>query len=262
VAREAERQQRAVRVHLKIDTGMGRAGAFVEEAVEVARAIAASPWLALEGLLTHFAAADDPAHFAFTREQIRRFDAARAALAEAGFRFRWEHAAASAAILRFPQARYSMVRSGLALFGYAGRGPGGLAQRQALRLTTQVVSVKELPPGHAVGYGRTFAASRPRRIAIVAVGYSDGYPWALSNEGWMLAGGGRCPVVGRVSMDVTMLDVTDAPTVVQPGDEVVVFGPGTDEPSLLELAELAGTLPYELLTRISPRVRRIFRTSL
>jgi alanine racemase len=263
LAAEAERQQRAVRVHLKVDTGMGRAGALVEDAVAVAKTVQASPWLVLEGLATHFAAADDPAHDAFTREQIRRFEAARAALGEAGIRPRWEHAAASAAIARFPEARYSMVRAGLALFGYA-RLPAcaaPLAQRPVLRLVTRVVSVKELPPGHAVGYGRTFAAGEARRIAVVAVGYGDGYPWALSNRGWMLAGGRRCPVVGRVSMDVATLDVTAA-AAVEPGDEVVVFGPGPEEPSLLELADLAGTIPYELLTRISPRVRRIFRTSL
>ncbi len=263
LAAEAERQQRAVRVHLKVDTGMGRAGAAPEQAVELARAIAASSWLALEGLMTHFAAADDPTDDEFTRRQIGQFDAVRAALAAAGFSFRFEHAAASAAVARFPEAHYSLVRCGLALFGYvavAEQVP--LEQQPVLRLTTQVVSVKELPAGHAVGYGRTFSTTGgPRTLAVVALGYSDGYPWALSNRGWMLVGGRRCPVVGRVSMDVTTLDVTELGASVRPGDEVVVFGPDPGEPSLVELATLAGTIPYELLTRISPRVRRIFRSS-
>ncbi len=263
LAAEAERQRRNLRVHLKVDTGMGRAGAFVEDALAVAEAVRASSWLLLEGLMTHFAAADEPAQDAATRAQIARFEAARRALAAAGLEPRYEHAAASAAIARFPEAHYSMVRVGLGLFGYsevAERVP--LGQQPVLRLTTQVVSVKTLPPGHAVGYGRTYTTpAEPRRIAVVALGYNDGYPWALSNRGWMAVGGERCPVVGRVSMDVTMLDVTAVPGPVAAGDEVVVFGPGPGEPSLNELARLAGTIPYELLTRISSRVRRIFRLS-
>lgn len=259
---EAARQQRAVRVHLKIDTGMGRGGAAASEALDLARALEAAPWLVFEGLMTHFAAADDPTQDAFTREQIRRFDLARSALTGEGFRFRYEHAAASAAIARFPEAHYTMVRTGLALFGYS-QVPElvPLGQRPVLRLTTQVISVKELPAGHGVGYGLTFTTPEARRIAIVALGYSDGYPWALSNLGWMLVGGARCPVVGRVSMDVTAIDVSAVRPPVAPGDEVVVFGPDSAEPSVGELARLAGTIPYELLTRISPRVRRIFRTS-
>jgi Alr-MurF fusion protein len=263
VAAEAERQRRAVKVHLKLDTGMGRAGAFASEAVALAAAVASHEWLVLEGLATHFAAADDPAHDDFTRGQVRRFDAAREALARAGIALRWVHAANSAAIARFPEAHYTMVRTGLALLGYsrvAARVP--LPQEPVLRLTTQVVSVKELPPGHAVGYGLTYGVGEnPRTIAIVALGYSDGYPWALSNQGWMLAGGHRCPVVGSVCMDVTLLDVSDVPGGVRPGDEVVVFGPDPEEPQLPDLARLANTIPYELLTRISHRVRRIYRTS-
>jgi alanine racemase len=261
LAAEAAAQQRAVRVHLKIDTGMGRAGIFEGQAVELARRIEAEEWLTLEGLMTHFAAAEDPAHDAFTADQIDRFDAVRTALAEAGIRVRWEHAANSAGLDRFPRARYSMVRTGLALFGYSVTG---LAQRPILRLTTRVVSVKELPPGHPVGYGLTFTTPTARHIAVVALGYTDGYPWSLSNRGWMAVHGKRCPVVGRVSMDVTMVDVTDlieAGEEVQPGDEVVVFGPDPGEPSLPALARLAETIPYELLTRISPRVRRIYRAS-
>jgi len=260
LAREAERQRRAVRVHLKVDTGMGRSGAFPAEVPELARAIRASEWLMLEGLATHFAAAEDPAEDAFTREQIRRFNAVRAALAASGITVPWVHAAASAAIARFPEAHYTMVRSGLALFGYAevegGRVP--LPQLPVLRLTTRVIAVKEIPPGHTVGYGRTFTAEGPREIAVVALGYNDGYPRSLSNRGWMAVRGRRCPVVGRVSMDVATLDVTDLGGQVRPGDEVVVFGPAPGEPSLTDLARLAGTIPYELLTRLSPRVRRIF----
>ena len=261
---EAARQQRAIRVHIKIDTGMGRAGIFPEQLAQLVRAVQDCEWLALEGLMTHFAAADDPAHDDFTRQQIRRFDEARAVLREMGVEVRWQHAANSAGVARFPEARYSMVRAGLALFGYYRPVDprADLHEQPVLRLVTQIVSVKTLPPRHHVGYGLTFTTPpEPRRIAVVAIGYNDGYPWALSNKGWMLVRGVRCPVVGRVCMDVLMIDVTDVGEAAQAGDEVVVFGPDPEEPSLNDLAELAGTIPYELLTRISPRVRRIFRTS-
>lgn len=260
---EARRQRRAVRVHLKIDTGMGRAGSPVDRAAELAQRVAGCEWLRLEGLMTHFAAADDPEADDFTRRQIERFDRARAALDGAGLTPRWVHAANSAAIARFPEAHYTMVRTGLALFGYSAvEERVALGQQPALRLVTQVVSVKRLPPKHKVGYGMTWGTeNEERRIAVVALGYSDGYPWALSNRGWMSLHGVRCPVVGRVCMDVTMLDVSELGERARPGDEVVVFGPDEGDPELLELAELAGTIPYELLTRISPRVRRIFRSS-
>ncbi|MCB1037417.1 MAG: hypothetical protein KDD47_26540, partial [Acidobacteria bacterium] len=157
----------------------------------------------------------------------------------------------------------TMVRAGLALFGYC-RLPRGtrLAQHPILRLVTHVISVRTVEAGQALGYGLTYRAGEGgRTVALVALGYNDGYPWALSNRGWMAIHGVRCPVVGRVSMDVTSLDVTALGRKVAPGDEVTVFGPGPEDPPLNELADLAGTIPYELLTRLSGRVRRIFRTS-
>lgn len=257
VAREAERQRRSVRVHVKVDTGMGRAGCEPGEAPALVDRVEADPWLVWDGLMTHFAAADDPDATDFTRRQIAAFDAVLASL---GRRPRWVHAANSAGIARFPEATYDMVRSGIALWGY---GPTGrVATEPVLRLTTRVVSVKEVPAHHPVGYGRTWETGEtPRRIAVVALGYADGYPWSLSNRGEMTVNGQRCPVVGRVCMDVTMLDVTGVPGVA-PGVEVVVYGPGPDEPDLVHCAELAGTLPYELLTRLSSRVRRVFESSL
>jgi alanine racemase len=260
---EAQRQRRSVRLHLKIDTGMGRAGCRPEDALAVAQAIVASEWLVLDGLMTHFSASDDPGSDAFTEQQIARFEAVRTQLATQGIAPRWTHASNSAAIARFPEATYDLVRTGLALFGYSRVAERrALGQQPALTLTTRVVSVKTLPPGETVGYGRTFAiGDTPRRIAVVALGYSDGYPWSLSNRGVMRIGAHRVPVVGRVCMDVTMLDVTDVPGV-EAGDPVVVFGPGPDDPSLLDLAERAGTIPYEMLARLSPRIRRVFESSL
>lgn len=260
---EARAQQMPVRLHLKIDTGMGRAGTTLEEVEALLSNVRASSWLSLEGLMTHFAAADDPAQDDFTRAQIAHFENARVALRRAGEQPRWEHAANSAALIRFPEAHYSLVRAGLSLLGYC-QIPGAdiLPQLPALRFVTQVIAVKTIPAGGAVGYGRTFrAGDHPLKVALVAIGYNDGYPWALSNRGWMRLGDQRCPVVGRVSMDVTQIDVSRLDREPRPGDEVTVFGPDEKDPSLLDLARLAGTIPYEMLTRISSRVRRIFRSS-
>ncbi len=260
---EAAAQRRAVRVHLKVDTGMARSGATVSEAPDLARILEASPWLTLEGLMTHFAAAEDPAQDEFTTLQIRRFREAEARLAASGFEPRWRHACNSAGLARFPQAHGTMVRAGLALFGYCRFTDGtALEQHPALRLVSHVISVRKIDAGQALGYGLTYQAPKDgSTIALVALGYNDGYPWSLSNRGWMAVRGRRCPVVGRVSMDVTSIDVTELGDLVTPGEEVTVFGPGPEDPSLGEMARLAGTIPYELLTRISHRVRRIFRTS-
>lgn len=248
--REGERQHRGVRVHLKVDTGMGRAGCAPQDAPALAARIEASSWCRFDALMTHFAAADEPDADAFTQQQIDTF---RQVVEQLPVQPRWIHASNSAGIHRF-DARFSMVRSGLALYGYAGFG-----NEPVLRLVTRVVSVKTVPQGHPVGYGRTWTAPGDRRIAVVALGYGDGYPWALSNKAWMTVGGHRCPVVGRVCMDVTMLDVTEAGEVAA-GDPVTVFG--GDGPALEWLAEQAGTIPYELLTRLTPRIRRIFESSL
>ncbi len=212
--------------------------------------------------MTHFAAADEPEHDPYTMGQIRAFrevvDAARAA----GLVPRWIHACNSAGLARFSEAHFTMVRTGIGLLGYAEVGGAPLlGQRPVLQLVTRVVSVKTIPAGHAVGYGMTWAApGAPRRVAVVALGYGDGYPRALSNCGEMAVRGARVAVVGRVCMDVSMIDVTGVDGV-EAGDEVVVFGVGPDEPSLVEASRRAGTIPYELLTRISHRVRRIYGAS-
>jgi alanine racemase len=259
LAAEAERQQRPVRVHLKVDSGMGRAGCVPGDAPRLAASIRDSRWLRLDGLMTHFASSEDPAADDDTRAQIAVFRGALAAVTEVAGRPRWVHACNSAAIARFPEAHFDMVRAGLGLLGYVRVGGAPLeGQRPVLRLVTRVVSVRELPPGQAVGYNATWSTGdAPATVAVVALGYGDGYPWSLSNRGWMVVRGVRCPVVGRVSMDVTTLDVSAAPGV-RAGDEVVVFGPGDGEPELEQLAAAAGTIPYELLTRLTSRVRRVY----
>ena len=262
LADAAARARRRTRVHVKVDTGMSRAGARPEEAVQLAMAVVQDPWLELEGLMTHFAASDDPAEDAFTRQQIARFSQVIAGLAAQDVHPRYVHACNSAAIARFPEAHFTMVRSGLGLLGYTTvDGEPMLGTRPVLRLTTRVVAVRWVEEGEPVGYGLTWRAKARSRIAVVALGYGDGYPRALSNLGSMSVAGQLCPVVGRVCMDVTMLDVTAVPDAVEAGDEVVVFGSGPNEPDLGEHAELADTIPYEILARLSPRVRRIFHSA-
>jgi len=255
----ARAQNAEVAVHIKVDTGMGRCGLLPTDALDTVRAALQSTSLRIEGLMTHLASADEPDP-AFTLAQIERFEAFVAQAKQLGARPRWIHAANTAGSVRFPTSRYSMVRSGIGLLGYAEL-PDGNPFTPVLRLTTRVVTAKLLPEGGPVGYGSTWRVPEgagPRRIAVVAIGYNDGYPRHLSNCGWMTVHGVACPVVGRVCMDVTMIDVTDVPSRVEAGDEVVVYGSRAGEPTLQEMAERAGTIAYELLTRISPRVRRIF----
>ncbi len=245
-------------VHLKVDTGMGRSGAEVRDVSTLAARIVASPHLRAEGLMTHLASAEDPAADTHTNEQLDRFDEAILLASAASFVPRWIHAANSSAVARHPRARYSLVRTGIGLLGYAERAES-VGTRPALRLVTQVIACRDVPPGRGVGYGSTWVAGPGgARIATVAIGYADGLLRALSNRGSMTIHGVRVPIVGRICMDVTMLDVSGVPDDIAPGTEVVVFGHGDNEVRVDEAAALAGTISYELLTRISPRVRRIF----
>ncbi len=259
--RAASGRGEVVDVHLEVDTGMSRMGARPDEAVELAAYVASKGGVELRGAMTHFAAADDPAEDDFTRGQIARFDATVAAIRAAGHDLEVVHAANTAAAWRFPEARYDVVRVGLGLYGVAPSTAVGAAGtfRLALRFTSRVLQVRDVEAGESVGYGRTWRADRPSRIATVAIGYNDGFPRFMSNGGEVLIRGHRCPVVGNVCMDATMVDVTEVEGVVE-GDEVVLFG--AQNGARIEVDELArrgNTITYEILTGISPRVRRIFR---
>ena len=247
----AARQQKTVDVHLKCDTGMGRIGVRTgEECREVLEEIARSPHVRLPGAFTHFSDADgdDPA---YSLEQMRRFDTLRA-LMPPGLLF---HAAASAAGVRFPEARYQMVREGISLYG-CPCVPGGPALRPALSWHTEIAYVKTLPPGECVSYGRTFRTDRETRVATLPVGYGYGYHRALSGRGQVLIGGKRCPVLGRVCMDQIMADVTDVPPEeCGIGAPVVLLGrQGNEEITADELAARAGTISYEMLLAATARV--------
>ena len=254
----AARQKRTVDVHLKCDTGMGRIGVRTkDECLAVLDEIARSPHVRLTGAFTHFADADgdDPA---YSLEQARRFEELRSPLPP-GLLL---HAAASAAAVRFPQARYQMVRQGIALYGCLDL-PEGPKLRPALSWHTEIAYVKTLPPGECVSYGCTFRTERETRVATLPVGYGDGYHRALSGKGRVLIGGKRCPVLGRVCMDQIMADVTDVPEdACGIGAPAVLLGrQGNEEITADELAAWAGTISYEMLLAATARVPILYETA-
>lgn len=246
-------------VHVKVDTGMRRYGARSDLAVTLAELVDASPLLRLEGLSTHFAASDDPDE-SFTAEQAARFDRCVAEVRARGIGVPLLHAANSAAALRWRRYDYDMVRIGIASYGLAPSADVRLlpTMRPAMTLRSRVARVMELAPGDTVSYGRTYQAARPERVAVVPIGYADGYPRALSGLGRMSVRGRAAEIRGRICMDQTVVAVGDNDDVAI-GDEVVVVGDGSDAaPTLTELADLTGTLNYELASRVAVRVPRMY----
>jgi alanine racemase len=243
-------------VHLKVDTGMGRLGCAPAIAVEIAQLIRDTEFLRLDGLCTHFSSAGDAA---FTALQMQRFDDVTAAIERAGVPLPARHASASSAILHHVAPALDLVRPGLALYGLAPTRALAEGLTPILTLKTQVIFLKDFDAGTPLGYEGAHVTARRTRVATLPVGFSDGYPWGLSGRGEVLVRGRRAPVVGRVSMDYLMVDVGRIPGV-SVGDEVVLVGRAGDEQvTVAELAERAGTIPYEILTRLGKRVVRTFR---
>ncbi len=246
-------------IHLKLDTGMRRLG-FDEADVPALAALLRqhAARLPVASLMTHLAAADDPAHDDFTRAQLAAFRRMAAALEAALGAPVPKHALNSAGIVRFPEAHFDMVRLGIGLYGVDAGGRAAGALRPASALRTTVSQIKTLPAGHTVGYGRRGdAAPHPRLIATLAIGYADGYDRRFGNgAGAVLIRGRAAPLVGAVCMDMCMVDVTDIPGA-RAGDVALVFGEGLPLPAL---AARIGTIAYELLTNVSERVKRVFVT--
>jgi alanine racemase len=248
---------RSVRVHLKVDTGINRYGCSPDEILPLAERVGDLDRLHIEGLMTHFANADAPDP-SFVFEQLRRFQTVRRQLDEAGYRFRYVHAANSAAALHVPEARFDLVRAGIMLSGHSPSLGHEIPIRllKAVRWVSRVARLFKVAPGESVGYGRTWVAERESIVGLVPAGYADGYPRVLGNRAHALVGGRRCPVIGRVSMDQITIDLTDLGGV-QEGDEVVLAGvQGDEEIAIEELARLSDTISYEILTGIAPRVPR------
>jgi len=255
----ASRHGRTVKVHLKVDTGMTRLGVPWPEAHEAAAQIRSLPGLELAGIYTHFANADlaDPE---LTEVQIERFDQVQRKLKEAGIEEGTFHLANSAAILVSKLSDGSGVRPGLMLYGSS---PSEHTAHEGLEFILtwkcRVIQIRDVPEGTGISYGHDFVTDRPSRIATISTGYADGYMRSLTNRSDVLIGGQRSPVVGRVTMDMIMVDITGKEDV-SVGDEVVLIGrQGEECVTAEELAQLAGTINYEIYCGISARVPRFYR---
>ncbi|WP_059046931.1 alanine racemase [Paenibacillus rubinfantis] len=261
----AKRQGREARIHLKVDTGMSRIGLPTAEAVIALAelAAAAAPFVILEGVFTHFADADglDPA---YTMEQFARFKDCLDSLESHGLYVPIKHCCNSAAAMRFPQMHLDMIRIGIALYGLSPAPSPQLRLpeyplRQAMQLKTKIASLRRIQPGQTVGYGRTYQAPEERIIATLPIGYADGLSRTLSNRGLALVREQRAPIIGRICMDQTMLDVTEVEGVAA-GEEVILFGGSGAEASISidEVAGWMGTINYEVVCLLGARVPRVY----
>jgi alanine racemase len=246
------------RVHLKVDTGMARLGVAPHEAAAAAAKLARLPGIRLEGLMSHFA---DGEEADAARWQLDRFLEVDRALRAAGVAPLLRHVANSAGLLALPAAHLELVRPGLLLYGYSPspRLADRLSLCPALTFRTRIAALRDVSRGQGVSYGHTFVAPRDLRVATLPVGYADGLPRVLSNRGYVLAGGRRAPIVGTICMDMTLVDVTTIPQAAA-GDEVILIGRQEGEAiGANEVATAAGTIAYEILAGIGPRVTRTYR---
>ena len=259
----AKRLRRKATVHFKLDTGMGRLGILASDAPRVIREVVNScPNLDCEGIFSHCPTAYDPAD-EFANDQIAAFKAILKDVAKDGIAFRKVHIAASDAINNFPAAKrapFNIVRTGINLHGsFDPNGRRVLKVESVLTLKTRVAQVRLLPAGTTLGYGRTWCLAKPTRVATISAGYADGLPLALTNRGHVVINGAPCPVIGRISMDYTTVDVSKAGEV-KPGDEVIALG-GTGKYAITpdDWAALKGTHAYDIICSFGNRVERVYR---
>ena len=270
----ASKLRKTCQFHLKVDTGMSRLGIDWEEGVRFLEQCSQCRWVHCDGIYTHFSCAED-IQSPSTRRQFDRFKSLLEHLGETA-RGTWCHAANSAAMINFRESWFNAVRPGLILYGINPIGSrerhgvsnsgevnweGVLASlRPVLSFKTCVAQLKTVKKGKTIGYGDSYITTRDSQIATLPVGYADGFMRILSNKGAVLVRGQRAPIVGRISMDLSTIDVTDV-TGVEIGDEVVLIGrQGGEEMGASEMAALAGTIPYEILCRIGGRVTRVYRS--
>jgi alanine racemase len=246
-------------VHIKVDTGMRRLGIPSDSVLPFLETHPFQNQLHVEGLMTHFADADnfDPK---FTDMQLEGFRTLVNHIQARGKVIPLLHTANSAGILYHQGSHLDLVRPGIMLYGYPpGPSPtSGISLRPVMKVTTSIVQVRAVASGDPLGYNLSYRTTRPSRIAVLPVGYAHGYPRLLSNTGMVLIHGHRAPIVGKICMDMTLVDTTDLP-LVQPGDEVVVMGQqGTEEISASEIAQWGQTIPYEILCNFGLRVNRVY----
>jgi alanine racemase len=258
LARAAEADGRPFPVHVKVDTGMGRLGLLPRKAMEAASLLASTPALRLEGWMTHLSSADGPSaeDREYTEAQLAAFRETLPAMRRAFGVGVGVHALNSAGIFRFREEPFDLVRPGISMYGCSPLPPGDASAdlRPVMRVVSKVLSLKELPAGHAVSYNRRFHCDGARRIAVVPIGYADGYRRALTGRARMSVAGHPVPVAGTVCMDHTMIDVTGVPGVAI-GADVEVMGEASMGAE--EMARVCGTIPYEILVQVGARIPRV-----
>lgn len=261
LSEEAVKQNKEAKIHIKLDTGMGRIGLRADEsAIDCIKEIYELPNLTIEGMFTHFAIADEKDK-TYTEEQFNKFMWVANRLEEEGIKIRLKHCGNSATIIDLPKMHLDMVRAGIILYGLAPSQDVELEKinlKQVMSLKVRITHVKEINPGESVSYGRKFIASRKSKIASLPIGYADGYTRMLSGKAEALINGIKVPVVGRICMDQCMIDVTGIEDV-KVGDEVVLFGKQKGSfISIDEIAEKLGTINYEVVCMIGKRVPRVY----
>ncbi len=243
-----------VNIHLKLDTGMHRLGFVEADIKELLEILDVNKYLKVASIFSHLVGADEIEHLAFSKMQIKSFESLSAKIISALPYQPLRHICNSAGIIRYPEARFEMVRLGIGLYGVEAAGIEQESLQTVGTLKTTISQIKSLPKGETVGYGRRGVLDKDARIATLAIGYADGYDRGFSRGvGHVLVNGVLCPIVGNICMDMTMIDVTDAEC--EEGDQVIIFG---KDLSIMKLAEEIGTIPYEILTGVSERVKRVF----
>ena len=261
-SRRADKLGKSLKIHIKLDTGMGRLGLDARGgAVDAAVEIATMPGLKPEGIFTHFAVSDEADGAEFTNGQFKTFvETVDEIEKRLGFGFEIKHCANSGGVVNYPEMSLDMVRPGIALYGAYTGNLNGLDLKPVMALKTRVAHIYDLRPGESVSYGRTYIADKKRRVAVLPIGYADGLHRTLSGKIDVLINGQRAPQIGRICMDMCMVDITHTASC-ECGDIVTIFGSGGGEVlPLAEQAEKAGTITYELLCAVSPRVPRIYLT--
>jgi alanine racemase len=262
LSKEAVKREASIGLHVEVDTGMGRTGVDEATAGDFVAGVARLPGLDIEGVFTHFPAADSDLDF--THHQLVLYERLLTRLTRLGITGYLRHTANTAGFLNLPGSRYDLIRPGLIVYGIlpdsyqSGYRTSGLKLTPVMSLRSRIVNLRDLVAGRSLSYERTYFTKRDSRIAVITAGYGDGYPYSLKNRGKAMVRGKRAPIVGNVCMDLTMLDVTDVPDA-QIGDTVTLLGSADgDTITANELAGWAETIPYEIICRVSPRVPRVY----
>jgi alanine racemase len=256
---KAKAKNITVPVHIKIDTGMGRIGIWHEEAPEFVKMLKRMKYIRAEGIYTHFTSASRDNFF--TNYQLKSFENLLRRLNRENIQFHYEHAANSIALVDLKKSHFNLVRPGIIVYGmYPKRNFAKILKlKPALSLKTRIVYLKDVPVGRSISYGRTYITEKPTRIATLPIGYADGYGRILSNRASVLVKGEKAPVVGKITMDQTMVDVGHIKGV-EIGDEVVLIGrQGRLQMRTEEIARVSKTIPYEIVCSITNRVPRVYK---